>query len=279
MPAGAGSDDGRPLMWRPSGIDRSTAAFIGLVVLSLVLVTVDLRASGEGLGGTLRDGVADRLHPGAEGGGLRHPPGGGLLRGDLRPGGAAGREPAAPAAGGRPRAAAGRDREPAAPGRGAGGRSWPSSLPGSSTRWPPGCWPPAPSDFDAIRLIDKGRRARHHRGHAGDRRGGAGGPGGGGHRDLGPDPPHHRPHHAGGGAGGAHRRDRDPHRAGRRPAAAGDVQHRRRPHRGGPAGHRRRALPGRASRWPGSPRTPRPRWASRCAPRRLPRRSCPGWTT
>ena len=50
-------------MWRPSGIDRSTAAFIGLVVASLVLVTVDLRASGEGLGGTLRDGVQTAFTP------------------------------------------------------------------------------------------------------------------------------------------------------------------------------------------------------------------------
>jgi rod shape-determining protein MreC len=50
-------------MWRPSGIDRSTAAFIGLVVTSLVLVTVDLRASGEGLGGTLRDGVQTAFTP------------------------------------------------------------------------------------------------------------------------------------------------------------------------------------------------------------------------
>jgi rod shape-determining protein MreC len=50
-------------VWRPSGIDRSVAAFIGLVVLSLVLVTVDLRASGEGLGGVLRDGVQTAFTP------------------------------------------------------------------------------------------------------------------------------------------------------------------------------------------------------------------------
>jgi len=50
-------------MWRPSGIDRSTATFIGLVLLSLVLVTIDLRASGEGLGGTLRDGVQTAFTP------------------------------------------------------------------------------------------------------------------------------------------------------------------------------------------------------------------------
>jgi len=54
-------------MWRPSGVDRSTLAFIGLVVLSLVLVTVDLRASGEGIGGTLRDGVQTAFTPVQEG--------------------------------------------------------------------------------------------------------------------------------------------------------------------------------------------------------------------
>jgi rod shape-determining protein MreC len=50
-------------VWRPSGVDRSTLAFIGLVLVSLVLVTVDLRASGEGLGGTLRDGVQTAFTP------------------------------------------------------------------------------------------------------------------------------------------------------------------------------------------------------------------------
>ena len=50
-------------MWRPSGIDRGTATFIGLVVVSLVLVTVDLRASGAGLGGTLRDGTQAAFTP------------------------------------------------------------------------------------------------------------------------------------------------------------------------------------------------------------------------
>lgn len=54
-------------MWRPSGVDRSTLAFIGLVLLSLVLVTIDLRASGEGLGGTLRDGVQTAFTPVQEG--------------------------------------------------------------------------------------------------------------------------------------------------------------------------------------------------------------------
>lgn len=44
-------------MWRPGNIDRTTGMFIGLLVLSLALVTVDLRASGGGLGSTLRDGA------------------------------------------------------------------------------------------------------------------------------------------------------------------------------------------------------------------------------
>jgi rod shape-determining protein MreC len=50
-------------MWRRSGIDRSTAAFVALVVVSLVLMTMDLRASGEGLGGTLRDGAQAAFTP------------------------------------------------------------------------------------------------------------------------------------------------------------------------------------------------------------------------
>jgi rod shape-determining protein MreC len=44
-------------MWRRTGLDRSTALFVALIVVSLILVTVDLRASGEGLAGTLRDGT------------------------------------------------------------------------------------------------------------------------------------------------------------------------------------------------------------------------------
>jgi rod shape-determining protein MreC len=54
-------------MWRPSGIDRSTVTFIGLMIASLVLVTIDLRAAGEGLGGTLRDGVQTAFTPVQEG--------------------------------------------------------------------------------------------------------------------------------------------------------------------------------------------------------------------
>jgi rod shape-determining protein MreC len=50
-------------MWRRSGIDRSTAAFVALVVVSLVLMTMDLRASGEGLGGALRDGAQAAFTP------------------------------------------------------------------------------------------------------------------------------------------------------------------------------------------------------------------------
>jgi rod shape-determining protein MreC len=44
-------------MWRRTGVDRSTVTFVGLLILSLVLMTLDLRASGEGLGGVLRDGT------------------------------------------------------------------------------------------------------------------------------------------------------------------------------------------------------------------------------
>lgn len=42
-------------MWRPRGVDRTTGLFVSLVVASLILVTFDIRASGEGFGGTLRD--------------------------------------------------------------------------------------------------------------------------------------------------------------------------------------------------------------------------------
>ena len=73
-----------------------------------------------------------------------------------------------------------------------------------------------PSDFDAIRLIDKGRQDGITVDMPVIDEGGLVGPGGGGHRRLGPGPADHRSHHAGGGAGGADRRDRDPHRAGRR---------------------------------------------------------------
>jgi rod shape-determining protein MreC len=44
-------------MWRPTNVDRPTGVFIGLIIVSLVLITVDLRASGAGVGGTLREGV------------------------------------------------------------------------------------------------------------------------------------------------------------------------------------------------------------------------------
>lgn len=50
-------------MWRRSGIDRSTIAFTALVVVSLVLMTLDLRASGEGIGGILRDGTQAAFTP------------------------------------------------------------------------------------------------------------------------------------------------------------------------------------------------------------------------
>jgi len=50
-------------MWRPGNIDRPTGVFVGLLVLSLALVTVDLRASGGGLGTTLRDGAQTLFAP------------------------------------------------------------------------------------------------------------------------------------------------------------------------------------------------------------------------
>lgn len=50
-------------MWRPSGADRALTLFVGLVILSFVLVTIDLRASGEGVGGVLRDGTQTVFTP------------------------------------------------------------------------------------------------------------------------------------------------------------------------------------------------------------------------
>lgn len=50
-------------MWRPSNVDRPTGIFIGLVVISLVLVTFDLRAQGAGIGATLRDGTQTLFSP------------------------------------------------------------------------------------------------------------------------------------------------------------------------------------------------------------------------
>jgi rod shape-determining protein MreC len=50
-------------MWRPSNLDRTTGVFIALIVLSLALVTIDLRASGEGIGATLRDGTQAAFAP------------------------------------------------------------------------------------------------------------------------------------------------------------------------------------------------------------------------
>jgi rod shape-determining protein MreC len=45
-------------MWRPSwrpSVDRTVSLFLGLIVVSLVLITIDLRASGSGVGGSARD--------------------------------------------------------------------------------------------------------------------------------------------------------------------------------------------------------------------------------
>ena len=50
-------------MWRPASVDRPTGVFIGLIIVSLVLVTVDLRASGAGIGATLREGVQTVFTP------------------------------------------------------------------------------------------------------------------------------------------------------------------------------------------------------------------------
>lgn len=44
-------------MWRPSNVDRPTGIFLGLIVISLALVTFDLRGEGDGLGATLRQGT------------------------------------------------------------------------------------------------------------------------------------------------------------------------------------------------------------------------------
>jgi rod shape-determining protein MreC len=44
-------------MWRPGSLDRPTSLFIGLIVLALVLLTVDLRAAGGGVGATMREGA------------------------------------------------------------------------------------------------------------------------------------------------------------------------------------------------------------------------------
>jgi len=50
-------------VWRPTNVDRPTGVFIGLIIVSLVLITVDLRASGAGIGGTLREGVQTVFTP------------------------------------------------------------------------------------------------------------------------------------------------------------------------------------------------------------------------
>jgi rod shape-determining protein MreC len=50
-------------MWRPSNVDRPTGIFIGLIVISLALVTLDLRAQGAGLGSTLREGTQTVFTP------------------------------------------------------------------------------------------------------------------------------------------------------------------------------------------------------------------------
>jgi rod shape-determining protein MreC len=53
-------------MWRPSWLpfgDRTVSLFLGLIMLSMVMITVDLRASGAGFGGALRDGAQSVFTP------------------------------------------------------------------------------------------------------------------------------------------------------------------------------------------------------------------------
>ncbi len=53
-------------MWRPSWLpsgDRTISLFLGLILLSMVMITVDLRASGAGIGGALRDGAQSVFTP------------------------------------------------------------------------------------------------------------------------------------------------------------------------------------------------------------------------
>jgi len=53
-------------MWRPSwrpSFDRTVSLFLGLVMVSLVMITVDLRASGSGFGGAARDAVQVVFRP------------------------------------------------------------------------------------------------------------------------------------------------------------------------------------------------------------------------
>jgi len=50
-------------VWRPTNVDRPTGVFVGLIIVSLVLITVDLRASGAGIGGTMREGVQTVFTP------------------------------------------------------------------------------------------------------------------------------------------------------------------------------------------------------------------------
>ncbi len=50
-------------MWRPGGVERSTGIYVALVVVSLALVTFDLRGSDAGVGETLRDGAQAAFTP------------------------------------------------------------------------------------------------------------------------------------------------------------------------------------------------------------------------
>jgi rod shape-determining protein MreC len=50
-------------VWRPGNVDRPTGIFIGLIVICLALVTVDLRLEGAGIGSTLREGAQSIFTP------------------------------------------------------------------------------------------------------------------------------------------------------------------------------------------------------------------------
>jgi len=52
------------VMWRASPVDRTTSVFIALVVVSMTLITLDLRASeGAGFGNTMREGFQTVFEP------------------------------------------------------------------------------------------------------------------------------------------------------------------------------------------------------------------------
>jgi rod shape-determining protein MreC len=50
-------------VWRPGNLDRPTGVFIALIVVALTLVSLDLSGSGQGFGGTLREGAQNVFTP------------------------------------------------------------------------------------------------------------------------------------------------------------------------------------------------------------------------